>query len=213
MIDLEQQKRDLIKGLINKGISDKNVLKALTEVPREEFVSDEYYEKSYEDHALPLMSGQTISQPYTVAYMTELLELKKNDKVLEIGTGSGYQAAILHKCTTRVYSVERIPELYSRAKDIFEKLNYEIYQKLDDGNFGWSDNAPYDAIIITAALSEFPVKLMKQLKTGGKIVFPIGSRDSQTMNVVKKLDEKHYKQEKKDQFKFVPLIGSYGWKE
>ncbi len=213
MIDLEKQKSELLRGLINKGISDKNVLKAFAEVPREEFVSDEYYEKAYEDHALPLAAGQTISQPYTVAYMTELLNLKNDDKVLEIGTGSGYQAAILYKCNTQVFTVERIPELYERSKIIFERLNYNIHQKLDDGNYGWLENAPYDGIIITAALSEFPVKLMKQLKTGGNIVFPIGSRDSQTMNAVKKLDEKHYKQEKKEKFKFVPLIGSYGWKE
>lgn len=213
MINLDIQKNELLRGLANKGISDKNVLKAFSEVPREEFVSDEYYEKAYEDHALPLAAGQTISQPYTVAYMTELLQIIKNDRILEIGTGSGYQAAILYKCASDVFTVERIPELYERSKKVFQKLDYKINQKLDDGNFGWEEYAPFDGIIITAALQEFPVKLMKQLKTGRNIVFPVGNRESQTMNVVTKIDDKHYRQDKKDKFKFVPLIGSYGWKE
>jgi protein-L-isoaspartate(D-aspartate) O-methyltransferase len=212
MNDLADKKKLLIEDLYRKGITNKNVLKAISEVPREEFVIDEMKYRAYDDNALPITDNQTISQPYTVAYMTQLLDIEKGNKILEIGTGSGYQAAILYKCGASVYSVERIENLYLYSKNIFQKLNYQINQKLDDGNYGWQEFAPFDRIIITAALKEFPVKIMKQLKTDGKMVFPIGDKDTQTMNLIIKQDDKHYKQEQKDKFKFVPLIGSYGWK-
>lgn len=211
MLDFETSRTELVKKLINKGIKDKNVLNAINSVPRHKFVLPEFIDKAYEDHALPIIEKQTISQPYTVAYMTALLNLEEGDKVLEIGTGSGYQAAILYKTGANVYSVERIPELFEYSKKIFNELNYVIHQKTADGNLGWIDYAPYDRIIITAAVKEFPVELMKQLKINGLMVLPIGDDNTQTMNLIKKIDEFEYKQEKKDRFKFVPLIGKYGW--
>lgn len=145
--------------------------------------------------------------------MTQLLEINENDRILEIGTGSGYQAAILYKTGAKIYSIERIEELYERAKNIFNKLQYEIELKLDDGNQGWIEYAPFDKIIITAAVKEMPVQLMKQLSVNGKIVFPYGDRDSQNMNVITKSEDGKYHQKQLDKFRFVPMIGKYGWEK
>ncbi len=158
-----------------EGIKDQDVLAALDRVPRHEFVLEDDLSRAYENIPLPIGYGQTISQPYIVALMTELLELKKNDKVLEIGTGSGYQAAILAELVGEVYTVEIIKPLAERARKKLTAMGYKnIRFKIGDGYFGWRENAPYDAIIVTAAPEEIPVPLQQQLAEGGRLVVPVG---------------------------------------
>jgi protein-L-isoaspartate(D-aspartate) O-methyltransferase len=157
------------------GIRDEEVLRAMETVPRHEFVLDEYLDQAYHDHPLPIGYGQTISQPYIVALMTELLELERGEEVLEIGTGSGYQAAILAQLTDQVYTVEIIPELAASARERLEGLGYENIEALHaDGYYGWEEHAPYDAIIVTAAPDHVPQPLIEQLKEGGRMVIPVG---------------------------------------
>ena len=210
-MDFTRQKIELVDDLRRKGIKDENVLNAFLSVPREKFVDPDLQDKAYLDHALPIGKDQTISQPFTVAYMTELLKINESDKILEIGTGSGYQCAILYKAGAEVYTIERIEELHNRSKAIFDDLGYDIKQKLGDGSEGWEEEAPFDGIIFTAALKKVPVQLLKQLKLNGRMVVPLGSRTSQTMNVLVRTEEDDYIQRELDQFKFVPMIGKYGW--
>jgi protein-L-isoaspartate(D-aspartate) O-methyltransferase len=162
--------------IVARGINNSAVIRAIRKVPRQEFVLPEYLNQAYEDHPLPIGYGQTISQPYIVAWMTELIELKDGEKVLEIGTGSGYQAAILAEMgNLEVYSVEIVPELAKRAADTLTELGYSNISLLQgDGYYGWSDHAPYDAIIVTAAPDHLPGPLVEQIKEGGRIVIPIG---------------------------------------
>jgi protein-L-isoaspartate(D-aspartate) O-methyltransferase len=158
-----------------RGVSDEAVLAALLNVPRHEFVPPEYQSQAYEDHPLPIGYGQTISQPYIVAVMTELIELQPGERVLEIGTGSGYQAAILAQITDAVYTIEIIPELAERAQETFDRLGYDqIVAKQADGYWGWEEYAPFDAIIVTAAPDHVPQPLVNQLADGGKMVIPVG---------------------------------------
>ena len=175
------------------------------------FVGEPFTHQAYEDCALPIANNQTISQPYTVAVMTELLQLQKGDKVLEIGTGSGYQAAVLAQLSARVFSIERFSDLLSTARQKFSKLGYNIATKTGDGTIGWNEFAPYNGIIVTAAAPEIPEPLLKQLADGGRLVIPTGNLDSQSLAVVTKNGEEF---EKKviDGFKFVPLVGKLGWK-
>lgn len=162
--------------LRHADITDKDVLAAIEAVPRHAFVPERYLEQAYEDHPLPIGHGQTISQPYIVALMTQLLELKRGDKVLEIGTGSGYQAAILAELTEEVYSVEIIPELAWEAAQRLKQLGYtNVRVKYDDGYYGWEEFAPYDAIIVTAAADHVPPPLIRQLNDGGNLVIPVGT--------------------------------------
>jgi protein-L-isoaspartate(D-aspartate) O-methyltransferase len=175
--DLFEQARDLmVKGTIeSRGIKNPAVLRAMRSVPRHEFVPEDYLDQAYDDHPLPIGYGQTISQPYIVAWMTELLELKPGEKVLEIGTGSGYQAAILADLgSVDVYSIEIIPELASSAAQRLQSLGYDINLKQADGYYGWSDQAPFDAILVTAAPDHLPAPLVEQLSDGGRLVIPIG---------------------------------------
>jgi protein-L-isoaspartate(D-aspartate) O-methyltransferase len=161
--------------LRGRGIKDEAVLAAMAKVPRHEFVPPDYQEYAYADHPLPIGYGQTISQPYIVALMTELLELKRGDKVLEIGTGSGYQAAVLAELTDEVYTVEIIPELAASAAERLKRLGYDnVHVKNADGYYGWKEHAPYDAIIVTAAPDHVPQPLIQQLKDGGRLVIPVG---------------------------------------
>jgi protein-L-isoaspartate(D-aspartate) O-methyltransferase len=157
-----------------RGIHDAEVLMVLELVPRHLFVPEEYVDQAYEDHPLPIGFGQTISQPYIVGLMTRELQLKAGDKVLEIGTGSGYQAAVLAALGFEVYSVEIIPELAQAANERLKALNYPVQVKLGDGYLGWEEHAPYDAIIVTAAPDHVPQPLVKQLKEGGRLVIPVG---------------------------------------
>ena len=158
-----------------RGVEDTNVLRAMRDVPRHEFVPEDYLRQAYDDHPLPIGFGQTISQPFIVAWMTELLELEPGDKVLEIGTGSGYQAAVLAELgEIKVYSVEIVPELASRAVERLSRLGYGVRVKEGNGYFGWEENAPYDAIIVTAAPDHLPQSLVQQLVESGILVIPIG---------------------------------------
>ena len=199
--------------LRKKGITSDKVLDAFMNVPRELFVSTSFKDAAYNDNALPISCGQTISQPYTVVFMTELLDLKSTDKVLEIGTGSGYQTAILTKLAAEVYSIERIYELYKTASQLLEKLNINAHLYYDDGTIGLPKYAPYDAIIVTAASPNVPLSLKKQLRIGGRMVIPVGSRESQTMQLIIRLDEDSYTTLNKGMFRFVPLVGKEGWDE
>lgn len=170
------QKQAMLKTIRDYGVTDENVLRAMQKVPRHAFVAVDYLEQAYDDHPLPIGYGQTISQPLIVAWMTELLELKPGAKVLEIGTGSGYQAAVLAELgTVEVYSIEIIPELAEEAAARLQRLGYrDVYLKQGDGYYGWEEFAPYDAIIVTAAPDHLPAPLVAQLAKGGCIVIPIG---------------------------------------
>ncbi len=210
---LIEQKELLLKSLRRKGIRDENVLKAMANVPRSLFVLPEFYDKSYEDKALPIICGQTISQPFTVAYMTMILNIQKSHKILEIGTGSGYQAAILSELAAEVYSIERIPELYSRTSALLHSLEYKVNTFLGDGTNDFSQFAPFDRIIVTAGAPEVPLILKNQLSIGGRLIVPVGDRESQVMYVVDRISDKDFKEQKREKFKFVPLIGKQGWDE
>ncbi|MDQ3020002.1 MAG: protein-L-isoaspartate(D-aspartate) O-methyltransferase [Bacteroidota bacterium] len=210
-------RKELVGKIHSAGIKDKEVLKAIGRVKRELFVKDEFKKYSYDNIALPLSSNQTISQPFTVAFMTELLEIKPSDRVLEVGTGSGYQSAVLKELGAEVYSVERIKELYESAKEKLFQLGYNVKLKNDDGTKGWSEYSPFDKIIVTAGSPKIPKQLLDQLNTGGKMVIPIGNEASQKLILIKKIvsdekdEEPRYKYKAFEDFKFVPLIGEEGW--
>jgi protein-L-isoaspartate(D-aspartate) O-methyltransferase len=197
--------------LIPRGIKDERVLKAMKKVPRHLFVDESLRYKAYDDMALPIGEGQTISQPYMVAIMTELLELRGNEKALEIGTGSGYQAAILAELSKEVYTVERVALLAEKAEEEFRLLGYNnIHVRVGDGTLGWPEEAPFDRIMITAATPRIPKPILEQLSEGGFIVGPVGERFSQQLIRVKKSKGKFF-EEYHTPCVFVPLIGKYGW--
>lgn len=208
-IERERMVDEQIKA---RGISDSRVIDAMRRVPRHYFVDKAYYHQAYKDYPLPIGHDQTISQPYMVASMTELLELKGSERVLEIGTGSGYQTAILALLADKVYSVERIPELTRSARIMLDKLGFRnVSITLRDGSLGWSDFAPYDGIIVTAGAPEIPDTLLAQLADKGRLVIPVGDEFSQVLNLVKKHKGRIYR---KEYFgcTFVPLIGKKAWK-
>jgi protein-L-isoaspartate(D-aspartate) O-methyltransferase len=208
-----RKKRELMveNHLIPRGIRDERVLDAMRRVPRHLFVDADLVSDAYKDTPLPLSDGQTISQPYIVALMTELLELKGAEKVLEIGTGSGYQGAVLAELSKEVYSVERIESLAERARAGYHKLSYHnIHVKVGDGSLGWPEKAPFDRIIVTAATPAIPEPLLQQLADGGILVIPVGSRFSQQILKVRKISG-GIKSEYHIPCVFVPLIGKYGW--
>ena len=197
--------------LIPRGIQDERVLRAMRKVPRHIFVDESVRQNAYEDMALPIGEGQTISQPYMVAVMTELLELKGTEKVLEVGTGSGYQAAILAELSKKIYTVERFEKLAQEAEKKFRALGYSnIYVKAGDGTLGWPEESPFDRIIITAGTPKVPDPLIRQLAQGGIIVAPVGERFSQQLIKVKK-SERGLSEEFHTMCVFVPLVGKYGW--
>jgi protein-L-isoaspartate(D-aspartate) O-methyltransferase len=194
-----------------RGIRAERVLDAMRSVPRHLFVPLESRHSAYMDGPLSIGQGQTISQPYIVALMTEALELRGHERVLEIGTGSGYQAAILSQLASHVYTVERIPELASRAQDLFRQLGYDnISMHVGDGTLGWLEHAPYEAIIVTAAAPEIPRPLTDQLAEGGRLVAPIGGSWSQSLVRVRK-QRAHLQRQELTSVAFVPLIGQHGW--
>jgi len=189
----EIKRKEMVKKQIQaRGIADKNTLKALEVVPRHLFVPEEYQDQAYDDGPLPIGYGQTISQPYIVAYMTELLNVGPNDVVLEIGTGSGYQAAILSRIVKKVYTVEIVEELGLAAKERLKALNYDnVEVKIGDGYYGWEEHAPYSGIIVTAASEYIPPPLIKQLKDKGRMIIPVGSPFSvQNLMLVEKSGDK-----------------------
>lgn len=203
----------LVEQLAAKGISDQRVLDAIMAIPRHSFLESALQHEAYADKALPIAEGQTISQPYTVAFMTQALELKKGMKVLEVGTGSGYQAAVLCAMGMRVFSIERSPALHNFSKHKLKALDFDPYLHLGDGSAGWKRYAPYERIIVTAASPSIPGPLQRQLDIGGKMIIPVGSRQTQTMTLVTRESASEFKVERLNQFRFVPLLGRYGWKE
>lgn len=197
--------------LRQRGIRDERVLAAMEEVERNRFVGDSLKSNAYDDCALPIGEGQTISQPYMVALMTELLELKGNERVLEVGTGSGYQTAVLSRLAAEVYSIERIESLASKARRILEDLGYSnVHIIISDGTFGCPEGSPFDGIIVTAGAPEIPRQYIDQLNLGGRLVIPIGSRYSQMLYQVKKTLA-GVRKTVSTTCVFVPLIGKGGW--
>lgn len=199
-------RRKLVETVRNKGITDENVLRALNTVPRHLFMDSSFIKFSYQDQAFPIGAGQTISQPYTVAFQTQLLEVTPNDKILEVGTGSGYQTAILLELGARVYTIERQRELFVKAQELLGNLGYKPHFFFDDGFEGKPTYGPFDKILITAAADHVPEKLLQQLKIGGIIVVPVGERYSQSMVKVVKESETKYNRTSHGAFVFVPLL-------
>ncbi|MDA3863392.1 MAG: protein-L-isoaspartate(D-aspartate) O-methyltransferase [Deltaproteobacteria bacterium] len=196
-----------------RGILDLKVLNAFMKVPRHYFVPDELKAQAYKDRPLPIGARQTISQPYIVAEMTRALQLQPDDKVLEIGTGSGYQAAILAQLVEKVYTIERIESLYQSAREIFANLNYNnIHPILADGTGGWKDFSPYDAILVAAASPEIPQPLVQQLNNGGKLVIPVGNQFVQELVKITKINGE-LQTENLGGCRFVKLVGEHGWPE
>jgi len=207
------RRRMVEEQLIPRGIEDPRVIDAFLKVERHRFIPEELRGSAYADYPVPIGEGQTISQPYIVALMTECLDLSGDEEVLEIGTGSGYQAAILAELSSQVYSIERFPSLGERAESLLQNLGYiNIKIKVGDGTLGWPEEAPFSRIIVTAAAPEVPLPLAEQLSEGGKMILPLGETFSQVLTLIEK---------KKGQLKaesicgcvFVPLIGKFGYKE
>ena len=199
--------------LSDRGIKDLFVLEVMSRVPRHLFTLDSLQHRAYGDTPLPIGENQTISQPYIVAAMTEALKLKGHERVLEIGTGSGYQTAVVAELAAQVFTIERINTLSRKAQQILEGLSYaNIVFKMFDGTYGWPDQAPFDAIMVTAAAKEIPEALIKQLGDEGRLVAPAGGADKQKLIVLTKKGDRVSKREIGD-CKFVPLVGKYGWPE
>ena len=204
-------RRNLVEELKNKGISDENVLNAINAVPRHVFLDSSFLDFAYQDKAFPIGSGQTISQPFTVAFQSSLLEIKKNMKVLEIGTGSGYQACVLAAMGAKVFSIERQRKLYTKTKAFLAEFPYRIKTFLGDGNKGLPTYGPFDRIIITAAAPEIPQALIDQLKVGGMMVIPLSENEScQTMLRLTKQEDGSLSREEHGDFRFVPMLKGVG---
>ncbi len=200
------KRKKLIEELRSKGINDERVLEALGKVPRHLFMDDAFLRHAYQDKAFPIAAGQTISQPYTVAIQTMLLGAGKRDKVLEIGTGSGYQAAVLAEMGVKVYTIERQRELFRKAQLMLNDLGYRVHFFLGDGYEGQPQYGPYDGIIITAATAEVPDKLLRQLRVGGRLVAPRGDRDVQVMTLYVRKGEDDYEITTHGNYVFVPML-------
>ena len=212
--DYRLAREKMVRGqLIPRGIEDQRVLDAMSKIPRDRFVDEALAGEAYNDHPLPIGHKQTISQPYMVALMTEALGLKGDEKVLEIGTGSGYQTAILAQLAERVYTVERIRVLMVKARTLLAELECNnVLFKAYDGTLGWQEHAPYDAIMVTAGAPGIPEPLLEQLAEGGRLLIPIGDRSSQNLMRITKKNGK-YLQENLGGCRFVDLIGLHGWKD
>jgi protein-L-isoaspartate(D-aspartate) O-methyltransferase len=213
-IKYERQREEMVEQQIAaRGITDAKVLAAFRKVPRHLFVSEALRDQAYGDYPLPIGEQQTISQPYIVAEMTQALELNSDDRVLEIGTGSGYQAAILAEIVYRVYTIERIRTLYVQTRKLLDKLHYHsIVMRCSDGTSGWQDEGPFDAIIVTAGAPEVPEKMLGQLVEGGRMVAPVGNQHSQELIKLTK-DKSGIHKSNLGGCRFVKLIGAHGWKE
>ncbi len=213
--EFQEAREEMIRLLSRRGIRDTKVLDAMAKIPRHLFVPPHLQDEAYADYPLSIGEGQTISQPYIVALMTEALELDSESNVLEIGTGSGYQAAILAEIAAKVYSVERLPILAERARETLRRLGYNnVKIKVGDGTLGWPEFCPYDGIIVTAASPSIPPPLIDQLKVGGRLVIPVGGAYSQELLRIAKLDQEgEYSTEPLGGCVFVRLCGKYGWKE
>ena len=200
------QRKLLVEKLVKKGINSKEVLNAINIVPRHLFMDKTLIDHSYEDKAYPIKSNQTISQPFTVAIQTQLLNIKKNEKILEIGTGSGYQTAILSVLSNNIYTIERNHDLYKNSKKLFSKLNIRLKKQIyGDGHLGYLGASPYDCIIVTAGANELPKKLLQQLSIGGRLIIPLGDK-IQVMTKVERISDTNFKKKTFGEFKFVPLL-------
>jgi len=199
-------RKKLIDTLREKGISDERVLEAINKVPRHLFLDSSFLEFAYQDKAFPIGAGQTISQPYTVAFQTSLLAISEGDKVLEIGTGSGYQSCVLLEMGAKVYSIERQKNLYEKTRALLPEIGYFPKLFYGDGYLGLPAFAPYEKIIITAATPDIPEKLLDQLKTGGILVAPVGPREFQTMTTVRKIAANKLERIEHERFRFVPML-------
>ena len=212
--DYEKEREHMVKSqLARRGIKDQRVLEAMRQVPRHLFIPEATRNLAYCDGPLPIGHGQTISQPYIVALMTEILALEGQERVLEVGTGSGYQAAILSRLARQVHSVERHAALAQQAEKLFAQLGYDnIVVRVGNGTLGWPEHSPYEAIIITAAAPDVPRPLTDQLADGGRLVAPVGSQWSQVLVKVRRQGDLLIR-ERRTAVAFVPLVGKYGWEE
>ena len=199
-------RKKLVMQIMDRGIKNTSILNAIEAVPRHLFLDSIFLESAYQDRAFPIGEGQTISHPYTVAFQTELLDLKRGDKVLEIGTGSGYQTSVLMEMGAKVYSVERQKVLYDKTKLLLPQLGYNPKLFYGDGYKGLPPFAPFDKVLVTAGAPFVPHALLEQLKVGGRLVIPVGEKGTQTMVVIKKIDEKEYHRTDCGEFQFVPLL-------
>lgn len=199
-------RQQLVKTIRTKGITDEKVLEAIGRIPRHLFMDSGFIDHAYQDKAFPIGADQTISQPYTVAYQTELLQVNKGDKVLEVGTGSGYQAAVLIELGAKLYSIERQQELFKKTSKFLPKLGYRAKKLIfGDGYIGLEEEAPFDCIIVTAGAPFVPKPLLDQLKIGGRLVIPVGD-DVQTMTLFIRKGEKEFEKHEFGEFRFVPLL-------
>lgn len=208
---LKGQRSKMISEIKAQGIQSKKVLRALEKVPRHFFFPSDFLDKAYENIAFPIEGGQTISQPFTVAKQTELLDVVKGDKVLEIGTGSGYQSAVLKVLGAEVITIETVAELYKQTDVVFKKLGLKIVNLYGDGSAGVPEHGPYDKIILTAAAPKLVNELTNQLKIGGKLVAPVGNQAVQKMILITRNGDKVYTTTEHGTFNFVPLTGTHGW--
>lgn len=210
----ERLRKEMVKRQIEaRGITDSRVISAMLKVPRHLFISDALRDQAYGDFPLPIGEQQTISQPYIVAEMTQALNLTNQDKVLEIGTGSGYQTAVLSQMAFRIYTIERLHPLLANARRLFDQLRYyNIVTRYSDGTIGWKEESPFDAIIVTAGAPEIPVVLVNQLAVGGRMIIPVGNQFSQELIRLVR-DENGVKKFNLGGCRFVKLIGEHGWKE
>ncbi|TYZ08396.1 protein-L-isoaspartate(D-aspartate) O-methyltransferase [Hymenobacter lutimineralis] len=205
------QRRALVAELRRKGIYDERVLRALEQVPRHLFFEPGFREHAYQDKAFPIGEGQTISQPYTVAFQTQLLQVRPQDRVLEIGTGSGYQCCVLLELTPHVWSIEYNAVLFARTQRLLAQLHRPAHLSCGDGSLGFPDQAPFDKIIVTAGSPSLPRPLLRQLRVGGSLVIPVGTEQSQRMVRVVRESEESFVREDFEEFRFVPLLGQAGW--
>ncbi len=211
---MRSRRRMIEKQIIQRGITDKRIIDAISRIPRHLFVEEALQSQAYSDFPLPIGEGQTISQPYIVALMTDAMELKGDESVLEIGTGSGYQAAVLSLLAERVFSVERVSKLASRARKLFDEMGLSnILIKIGDGSLGWPEHSPFDAILVAAASPDIPKALIEQIVIGGRLVIPVGSAFSQELLKIVKKDDKTFVKTKLGQCRFVKLIGEHAWKD
>ncbi len=204
-------RKKLVEHLKSRGIQDEQVLQAIGKVPRHFFFDETFWIQAYKDIAFPIGDGQTISQPYTVAYQSELLHVQKGDKVLEIGTGSGYQTCILLELGAEVFTIERQVNLYNRTIQVLPYMGYKPHFFCGDGSKGIAEHAPYDKIIVTAGAPFVPEIMLKQLKIGGQVVIPVGDEKEQKMVTIIRVAENDFDRIELDTFRFVPLVGDQAW--
>ena len=213
MKDFSIARRRMVEvQVVGRGVTDKRVIDAMLKVPRHKFVEEALENQAYQDAPLPIGEKQTISQPYMVAVMSEALALDGSEKVLEVGTGSGYQAAVLALLASRVFSLERIPSLARRARKVLDECGFsKVNIRLADGTLGWQDMAPFDAIVVTAGAPAVPQGYLAQLAPGGRLIIPVGDRESQVLMRITRTGEDEFKEETMLGCRFVPLIGNHGW--